>query len=109
MQSAETVQSKSCLFFYVFLLLEHYMVGVGTSPLTDDIGEFVDVNNMRFSHCFYGLSLTHKARYYGTLIAFNGGHKELNTTGYSDGGRNAQLYVYSALIYPVMQCQLIGL
>ena len=72
---------------YLLYITVVYSIGVGTSPGLDDVVEFVNVSSDTFSFCADNLELKHKETYYSTVVAYNGGHKELSVNASSDGGR----------------------
>ncbi|XP_071959997.1 uncharacterized protein [Antedon mediterranea] len=62
-----------------------YSLGLGSSPGSTDVVDFISLKSHDYKYCFSGLNLQHGVKYYGVLAAFNGGHKHLNTTVSSDG------------------------
>ena len=55
----------------------------------------MNVSSDTFSFCVDDLELNHKETYFSTVVAYNGGHKELSVNASSDGGSTK---FYSSLI-----------
>ncbi|XP_078620549.1 uncharacterized protein LOC144887293 isoform X2 [Branchiostoma floridae x Branchiostoma japonicum] len=62
-----------------------YLWGVGTSPGDDDVVAFKRLGHTVFLECDRSVNLTHNAKYYSTLFAFNRGHKRLNVSATTTG------------------------
>ncbi|XP_070573688.1 uncharacterized protein [Ptychodera flava] len=65
--------------------ISKYILGVGTAPNTDNVVSFHDVDHTVTVGCHDDMILTHNTMYYSTLLAFNAGHRRLNTSVVSDG------------------------
>ncbi|XP_077992165.1 uncharacterized protein LOC144446291 [Glandiceps talaboti] len=65
--------------------ISKYRWGVGTSPGSDDVIGFHDVQHTEYVQCRDDVNLTHNTMYYSTLYAFNAGHKRLNVSVWSNG------------------------
>jgi len=71
----------------VGFLLAKYMLSLGTSAGSGDIVPSTRVSYDVTRYCMDGLHLQHKAVYFASVTAFNGGLNERAVTVNSDGGR----------------------
>ena len=78
------------------LLSAKYVITLGTSAGSDDIVPYTRLSYDVTSQCVDGLHLQHKAVYFVSVTAVNGGLVERNVTVNSDGGR-VQLYVLTSI------------
>ena len=68
-----------------------YMVGVGSSPNKTDVANLTRFSSQSHVACVKlkpDRYLTHNQKYFSTVYAYNGGHKQQNVSAISNGGKN---------------------
>ena len=85
--------NPATLFCYLLISTGSYLISLGSEPGSDDVSPYMKVENTVASHCFSDVSLVHNAKYYATIIAFNGASVPKNTSGSSEGGKNMHTQV----------------
>ena len=67
-----------------------YMVGVGSSPNETDVANLTRFSSQSHVACVElkpDRYLKHNQKYFSTVYAYNGGHKQQNVSAISNGGK----------------------
>jgi hypothetical protein len=68
-----------------------YMVGVGSSPNDTDVANLTRISSKSHVTCVElkpDQYLQHNQKYFTTVFAYNGGHKQQNVSALTNGGIN---------------------